>query len=612
MSKFRRFCQCLTVVGGWCLVLAGAALAQPTLIGERKNTPRFQALFSKSFELPGHRFVHCGEADVTIQSRGKKELALVVSKASGDTVRYRRLNLNQADGGDFFVDVVLGPDHLLTYLSNHHEPNASPTLPPERFYALTQVDTLGNVRWQRRYPVADVASVGALLRVPDGFLVLVNGVSPASTPAATYGQGGAAKFDLLGNLLWRRTWPSRGYGGVGLLNGLVARPDGSYLATGYSDNGTPYTGGAALPRFDHWLVQFSPQGDTLRTARFGAGAQFDGGFFVSNTRGGGALVSGARRLPTSANNDAQLVQVDSLLRPQWTYTQPNTSNQNDYFGFAYGTPRGDVVFGGGRVNALTRQVGVEFTAFTAGGAPRWAFQYRFGNDPQRPTGLAALVGSADSSAYVVGGTRATNRATVYEDYFARFANVGSPYVAELCRVRPQAQVGYAFTAGGDSLRLVSLSTPGPRHAELALWHWDFGDGTFFDGPAPPPHRYAGAPGAGTAVRLTVTNNLGCTSTQAVFPFALATAAARALAAGARLWPNPTAGRATLEVPGLRAQGPVRVEVLNTLGQVVQARAVAVRQGVTRAELDLGGLPPGVYAVRLHAQEGTVVKRLVKD
>ncbi|UOQ97734.1 T9SS type A sorting domain-containing protein [Hymenobacter sp. 5317J-9] len=620
MSRLARFCQCLTVVGGWCFVLAYAALAQPALVSERKNRPRFQQLEGiKSFELPGHRFLHCSNTWVNGlvngQGRSKIELTLTVSKANGDTVRYQRLNRNQLNGGDYMTDAVLGPDQNLTVLCNHLTPNANPTLPGSWTYSLIQLDTLGQVRWQQFYPVTPVSTVAAasaLLQVPDGFLVLVSPVSPASTSTATYTQGGVAKFDRQGTPLWQRTWPSRGYGGVGSLGGLVARPDGSYLATGFADNGTIYNGGATSPRLDYWLVQFSPQGDTIRTARFGVSPQFETGYAVFNTANGGAVVSGVRRLPTSANNDAVLLQVDSLLRPQWSYIQPNPSGYSEYFNIVQPMRSGNIVVGGGRYVYLTGENYGYLAAFSAGGVPRWSWQHHYANNPQNLTGYSTMISRPDSSAYLAGGFLANSSATTGEDLFTHVANVGAPYVADLCRVRPQALVGYAFTAGGDSLRLVSLSTAGPRYAALALWRWDFGDGTFFDGPAPPPHRYAPGTGAGTAVRLTVTNNLGCTSTQAVFPFALAAAGARALVAGARLWPNPTAGAATLEVPGLRAQPPVPVEVLNALGQVVRARVVPVRGGVARAELNLTGLPPGVYAVRLRAAEGAVVKRFVRE
>ncbi|GAA4026725.1 hypothetical protein GCM10022409_08330 [Hymenobacter glaciei] len=85
-----------------------------------------------------------------------------------------------------------------------------------------------------------------------------------------------------------------------------------------------------------------------------------------------------------------------------------------------------------------------------------------------------------------------------------------------------------------------------------------------------------------------------------------------LTARTALYPNPTTGTATLELAGLREQGPVAIEVLNVLGQPVQQHSVRPRQGQLTDQLNLSTLPTGVYTVRIHAQEGTVVKRLVKD
>ena len=216
MSRLLRLCQHLMIIGCWQLVVASLALAQPTLISERKSVPRFPGLdvnIRKSFELPGRRFVHCGDAYISAQINGKRELTLAVSTLVGDTVRYRRLNRNPVWGGDFFVDAVLEPDYSLTCLSQHLNP-PGPGGAVTSEYSLTQLDTLGAVRWQRfypLYPLGTVLSANALLRVPDGYLVLVNPVAAAaSTPTATYSQGGVAKFDRQGNLLWQRAWPSPG------------------------------------------------------------------------------------------------------------------------------------------------------------------------------------------------------------------------------------------------------------------------------------------------------------------------------------------------------------------------------------------------------------------
>ena len=86
----------------------------------------------------------------------------------------------------------------------------------------------------------------------------------------------------------------------------------------------------------------------------------------------------------------------------------------------------------------------------------------------------------------------------------------------------------------------------------------------------------------------------------------------ALAAQTQLYPNPTTGTATLVLAGLKQPGGVRVDVLNTLGQLLLQRTAWPGAGLVSETLDLRGLPAGVYSVRLHTPEGTVVKRLVKE
>ncbi|MBG8555869.1 T9SS type A sorting domain-containing protein [Hymenobacter guriensis] len=87
----------------------------------------------------------------------------------------------------------------------------------------------------------------------------------------------------------------------------------------------------------------------------------------------------------------------------------------------------------------------------------------------------------------------------------------------------------------------------------------------------------------------------------------------ALQAGTALYPNPTTtGFATLEVHGLKEQGPVTGSIYNSIGQRVQQLTLRPHQGVVRQQLDLRTLPTGVYTVHLQAAEGTVVKRLVRE
>lgn len=62
-----------------------------------------------------------------------------------------------------------------------------------------------------------------------------------------------------------------------------------------------------------------------------------------------------------------------------------------------------------------------------------------------------------------------------------------------------------------------------------------------------------------------------------------------------LWPNPSDGHATLSIPTDLAAQPHEVQVWNALGQRLYAQAYSPTEFV---DLDLGGLSPGVYFLRV--------------
>nr|WP_230687895.1 T9SS type A sorting domain-containing protein [Hymenobacter ruricola] len=196
------------------------------------------------------------------------------------------------------------------------------------------------------------------------------------------------------------------------------------------------------------------------------------------------------------------------------------------------------------------------------------------------------------------------------------APVGAPFVPDYCRYPPQANAGWRplDPAHPDSLVLTELSSAGPRHAQNVAFRWELGDGAVRETAAGGTlrYRYARAPAPGTPVTLTVTNNLGCTGTLTLYPFGRPTAAqrGRALAARAELFPNPAHDAATLALDQL-PPGPVAVAVLDALGRAVLRPEARPAGGALAVALDLRGLPPGVYAVRVNTSAGSFSKRLVR-
>ena len=121
---------------------------------------------------------------------------------------------------------------------------------------------------------------------------------------------------------------------------------------------------------------------------------------------------------------------------------------------------------------------------------------------------------------------------------------------------------------------------------------------------------------GVAYTVTVASNCtgGTSSVPALATFATPLASrAGALAEQLSLYPNPARRSATLTVPAALLRQTGLLTLADALGRTVRQRYVTPAAGSTadtRAELDLTGLPTGVYLLRLLSSAGPLTKRLV--
>ncbi|WP_226164016.1 fibronectin type III domain-containing protein [Hymenobacter terricola] len=121
---------------------------------------------------------------------------------------------------------------------------------------------------------------------------------------------------------------------------------------------------------------------------------------------------------------------------------------------------------------------------------------------------------------------------------------------------------------------------------------------------------------GVAYTVTVASN--CPSGPASLPVLATFATPLASRSGAladqlSLYPNPAHHSATLTVPAALLRQASLLTLSDALGRTVRQRYVTPTAGTaadTRAELDLTGLPTGVYLVRLLSNAGPLTKRLV--
>ncbi len=625
--KITRRTLCAGFMGSSAFFAANT-MAQPRIVAEGRQPRHYLGDGGQinvggvsehfSFALPNHRYTHCGTDD-TGSGPQNSGLMLAITKRNTDTVRFMKPRTHPRGTGLVFVmGAVLEPDYSVTALCDYI---ATPSSALNRdSVLLLRVDTLGVVRWRRGYALADrVGAPRGLLRTGDGYLFCANRQAFPSVPAnASYATPGVVKVDFAGRIAWEHPVGSRGYGKVGSVFSLVAHPDGSYLALGYADDGSPYTPSApSTGRLDYFASKFTTAGDTLRTFLFGQPGVDEIGTRLRLTPDGGVATIGFRYRPNSAPGsrpkEGQVFQLDSMFRPQWSQMLRWALNYDWTYKLLQPLTTGDVLCGGIAYNSnQTILAAGMITRYDAGGTLRWNYLQRY---QSQVTGFDAMVNHPDGSAVLTGFTGSGSTAGTYREtcYATYLANVGVPYEANLC-ARPPAAYFAAAAAGPAAVQVLESSTPGPRYGVLVAWRWAWGDGTFSDGRSPGPHTYAAAPPPGTAVTLTVTNNLGCTASRTEYPFGPLSAAqqARALAARLAVFPNPSVGLLTVELAGLAPQPPARLGLRNALGQLVRTALAPVQGGALHTVFDLTGLPPGVYALGVTTREGTAVRRVVRE
>lgn len=79
--------------------------------------------------------------------------------------------------------------------------------------------------------------------------------------------------------------------------------------------------------------------------------------------------------------------------------------------------------------------------------------------------------------------------------------------------------------------------------------------------------------------------------------------------GAAVFPNPAHNRATIQLPAIPGTTTATLTVLDALGRPVRTQTAATN---AKATLDLTGLAPGLYAVRVTAGGSTAMRRLVVE
>jgi hypothetical protein len=199
-----------------------------------------------------------------------------------------------------------------------------------------------------------------------------------------------------------------------------------------------------------------------------------------------------------------------------------------------------------------------------------------------------------------------------------------PGVRGFTTLAPPAPCGavsnVVVTANSDSTATVSF-TPGQNNTSFHITYHLLNDSTRWVNTNASPVTIAGLI-PGNTYYIQVTSLCG-TATGTVYtpssPITMAFRGTSALATRAGLgagsitaYPNPAHHAVSLTLPAVPGASKAQVTLLNAVGQQVRSSSVLLGSATTRAELDLTGVAPGLYTVRVVAGGQAAIQRLVVE
>ena len=204
------------------------------------------------------------------------------------------------------------------------------------------------------------------------------------------------------------------------------------------------------------------------------------------------------------------------------------------------------------------------------------------------TDAALAVAVSGPSVFVAGGF-ASSSASFGATSLANAGPVGTydVFVAKLTDTGPASTFAWALRAGG-----VGSDVANSLAVASAL--------LYVGGSATPPAAFGSQPLASAA-----TTAVGFLASLLTTPLATGAPTARA---DVDVFPNPARGRATVQLPAT-AGPPATLALLDALGRAVRTQTAAPG---TAVELDLRGLAPGLYAVRVTVGATTATRKLVVE
>jgi hypothetical protein len=465
---------------------------------------------------------------------------------------------------------------------------------PSIDYWIFKMDIQGNKLWEKRYGGSGDDRLIKVLPSPDGGYLLCGWTdSPTgfdvTAPARGYRNYWVVKTDVQGNMLWNKRY---GSAASEMLYTAIATPDGGCLLSG--NTGGPLSGPsgdrsmATRGPIDIWTIKIDALGnkqwDNLLSGDvgnyvYGAANLAGGGYALLALPFGG--VSGDVTGPGNGNHDLWLIKLDAAGNKVSDRLYGGSGTEDAHALLA--TADGGLLLAGSTSSPVSGDVsqgggGLWLLKLDALGAKQWDQVYA-GTGIDRLFDIRAL----PDGGYALGG-RVTNMTNPQTPATGDFGVISISANGSLRWVQHPGGTGNEFLNDMTVLLDGSLLVAGTSDSNVSR------------------DKTSNSRGSADIWVLKMSTSNGALSATKQLPNV-----------SVSLYPNPAnAPVVWLALNGLQQQAPVKVEIVNAVGQIVHTTQADVQRGNIQQEIALPALPTGLYILRVHTAEGVINKQLLKN
>lgn len=508
------------------------------------------------------------------------------------------------------------------------------------FSVVTTVHAQLGRKWDARFGGTDYDNFFKVFKVPDGGYVM-GGISESGQDGdKTSSQRGNGDYyivrtDSVGNKLWDRSYGGSGYE---VMFSMCLSNDGGFLLAGHSSSGAdgdktqPSQGGS-----DYWVVRLDANGNKLWDRRYGgSGSEIlmdarpcaDGGFILTGYSR--SYASGDKSEDNKSFENGWVVRIDSVGNILWEETYQTAADMLLWAGMEL--PDGSFLFGGTAWPDSTYDIseygdtGTKSWLIKTDGQGKKIWDKRYKGNGIRymlPSSNGGAVAVADWSDYLVFKVDSVGDLKWSKNYFGGGSLTGLSATSDGGYIISEYSGYHApyldkteFNLGNSQTWLLKVDSSGAKQWDKTIFTWERNGGYAIESSpgciVVGAHCSGGVGGYKTQPNWDNSNSTydfwllelceGYIDTT-LCPQQPCTGITETSTLQAKLYPNPTTGTFTVELPSWQDGN---ITLYNLLGQNVFSTAI---NDTATLQTEL---PPGVYIYRITQGDKAVNGKLAVE